>query len=177
MSKYAGYALALFVGITLTVGFYEGRRLVNNTQKAWAAAQSQVTGKDANTNSRRKALIQALEDEKGPEHVAQLKEHRQAKNARPPTGTATKVRPMTPGQNQGVRSVQKSRKSAYKDLTPEQKADIRDRRKARRDRIRVEHAGADPNEQEAVDGVRAKRPPVEDVEFVDEPLEDTADVP
>ncbi|MEQ1502094.1 MAG: hypothetical protein ABMB14_07675 [Myxococcota bacterium] len=40
MRYYWGHAAALLLGITLTVGFYEGRGLVRNTAKALSAASS-----------------------------------------------------------------------------------------------------------------------------------------
>ena len=38
-------ALAFFLGLTLSIGFYEGRRLVRNTSKALTAATLQISGK------------------------------------------------------------------------------------------------------------------------------------
>ena len=44
MDSRVGHVLALLLGITLTVGFYEGRRLVNNTFKAVQAANAELRG-------------------------------------------------------------------------------------------------------------------------------------
>ena len=44
MDPRLGHVLALLLGITLTVGFYEGRRLVFNTMKAVQAANAELRG-------------------------------------------------------------------------------------------------------------------------------------
>ncbi len=180
MSKYLGHLLALFVGITLTVGVYEGSRLYRNTAKAWAAAQSQVTGKDTTNNARRQALIKALEEEKGAEHVAQLKKQRTQKGAQKPE-TKQKLRQLTPGQSRAVRGVGQgaARKQASKDLTPAQRDVIRQKRKRRRDRLKAEHGSAKPKERRAgakgapgEDAVEPAEGVAEDV--VEDVVEDTA---
>jgi len=165
----------MFLGVTLTMGFYEGRRLVRNTAKAWTAAQSQVSGKDANTNTRRKALIKALEDEKGAEHVAQLRENRQAPNH--PSNAQQPARQLTPAQNRGAKNVMRGRgKGAYKELSDEQRDVIRDRRKRRRERLRDQHGSANPNKREGANGAQPDDGVEEGFEGRGDepPLEDTA---
>jgi len=155
MSKYAGHLLAILLGITITAAFYEGRRLIRNTSKAWTAAQTQVAGKEGPTNARRQALLKALEEEKGTERVAQIRQQR---------GTREDIRPRQGGGSQlkGARNVLQSRKTTLKDLPQEQRDAIRERRKRRRERIqedltrtkqrapRAEHdaAGAEEEQQE-----------------------------
>jgi hypothetical protein len=164
MSKYAGYALALFLGITLTVAFYEGRRLIHNTQKAWAAAQSQVSGKDV-TNPRRKALIQAHEPGNSPEPAAQIRQQRSQNSVQQITNIQ---------QARGVRSVNQGLKPGIKNLPPQARQMIRDKRKRRRERLRAEFGSAKPYEKSQPGRSDEVDPEGVQAEPVDEVLQDTA---
>ena len=53
MDPRVGHVLALLLGITLTVGFYEGRRLVNNTLKAVSAANAELRGSGGGGSARK----------------------------------------------------------------------------------------------------------------------------
>jgi len=166
MSKYAGHFLALFLGITLTAGFYEGRRLVRNTTKAWTAAKTQVSGKEAPPNARRQALLKALEEEKGTEHVSQLRQQ-----TRPRDDVRGRVAPNS--QLRGARSVTQQRKTSLKDLPPQQREAIRERRRRRRDRLEQDALSAEddvgPDEIEGTEPEKRRERREDPV-----PLDDTA---
>jgi hypothetical protein len=166
MSKYTGHILALFLGVTLTAGFYEGRRLIRNTTKAWTAAKTQVSGKEAPPNARRQALLKALEEEKGSDHVSQLRQQRSPRDE-------VRVRVGTNSQLRGARNVVQQRKTSLKDLPPQQREAIRERRRRRRDRL--EEEAALPSGDEAAVPVE-ERAPKERRDRRDEtaPLDDTA---
>lgn len=72
MSKYWTHAAALLIGITLSVGFYEGRKLVYNTAEALSVA-SQLGSSDSRRS--RRARTEAPEPiEVEPGSVAQTEE-------------------------------------------------------------------------------------------------------
>jgi len=168
MSKYTGHFLALLFGITMTVGFYEGRRLIRNTSKAWAAAQTQVSGKEGNTNARRQALLKALEEEKGAGRVEELRQQRGERDE------TARVRQVTPNQLRSVRGVVQGRKTSLKDMPAAQREVIRERRKRRRERMKEDLVR--PNKKKDAGDADAPLEPLGDeaVDEVEEDFEDTA---
>lgn len=115
------HVLAFLVGITLTVGIYEARRLVRNTSRALSVASGQMVG-EAQANSKRQALLEALEKERGAEALSALKERRDDRKS---------------GRTQGSRTssdakARSTRTRTTRSLTPQQIRDIKDRRRQRR---------------------------------------------
>ena len=115
------HVLAFLVGITLTVGVYEARRLLRNTSRALSVASGQMVG-EAQANSKRQALLEALEKERGAEALSALKERRDDRKS---------------GRTQGARTApdakaRSTRSRTARTLTPQQVRDIKDRRRQRR---------------------------------------------
>ena len=129
MGKRATLFLVFMLGVSLTVGVYETRRLMRNTARALQVASSQVQGENPNAaaqQARRQALRQALEEENGPNALARMKERRDPR-------TALRSDP-------SKRSLQ-ARQRFLSQLSPEEIEELKARKKARRDRRRVQREG------------------------------------
>lgn len=132
MDPRVGHALALLLGITLTVGFYEGRRLVFNTMRAVQAASAELrgdavaapAGKRGDKKKGKKKAVEAVEDGRPPE-AAQRKA---AKKTRSGGGGAKQL-----SKKDQLRERLRERLA---EMTPEEQAEVRevvmDRRDARR---------------------------------------------
>lgn len=128
MSTRSSHLLAMFLGISLAVLFYEGRQLVWNTAKALSVVQQQLSGTPH--KGRRPAVRQAVE-EQGPDAVAQLRAERRKMLAE--RGVQRK-----PGRGEAramleqVKAERKQRlQERWQELTPEQRAAVKERRQAR----------------------------------------------
>lgn len=118
------HLLTFLIGVTLTVGVYESRRMLRNTTRALSVASGQMGG-ESQSNAKRQALLQALEKERGTEALSALKDRRDdRKGARPQAGRAG-----------GEAKARTTRTRTVRTLTPQQVRDIKERRRARRQAI------------------------------------------
>lgn len=115
------HLLTFLIGVTLTVGVYESRRMLRNTTRALSVASGQMGG-ESQSNAKRQALLQALEKERGTEALSALKDRRDDRK-----GTRTQA-----GRAASDAKARTTRTRTVRTLTPQQVRDIKERRRARR---------------------------------------------
>lgn len=124
LSSRVGQVIALCLGVSLTVGFYEGRRMVMNTSRALSVASTQLSGVNPAAAQKREAVLSAIAEKGGDAAVAKAREERVQAIARRAEQRGTSV-----DRQRAERLA--ARLEAWEDLSPEARAAAKERRQAR----------------------------------------------
>jgi hypothetical protein len=145
----ASHLLAGLVGITLTVGFYEGRRLIWNTARAISAASAELreTSRKAAREERRTDRDELVAEAEGPAEQVRKAKAESSKKGKKGKGdkkkSKAKAEPEGRGEALKASAKQKMRQAFIDSLTVEERQalrseaqDERARRRAGRERAR-----------------------------------------